>query len=368
MGFGHPVMRLIGGWVVCLALMVLGLPFGLRVAAGADSLRFLAEFLTDGSFTWMSARTHEPTRQLLTLPTGDRADLWQLRGRHALPGMILVHGLTPNGKDDPRLAWTAALLARAGFAVLVPDLPAMRAQRLRPDDASVVAAAIAQLTARSTTGSDRIVVVGISVGVAPAMGALAGPAVSAHVPLLVSLGGYAEARELIRYFTTGTYAFDRISGRVRADPELARTFFTANLDLVGPSDRPAVRAWLAGGPMPTTAEPETRALLAVLVNQDPAQADTLFAALPADTRALLDALSPARQVRRFPGRVLLVHGREDPAVPFTESLRLAAAGDPQRTRLVLVNLVGHVEGLTPAWQRAWDFARLWSATYEIFRG
>jgi hypothetical protein len=63
----------------------------------------------------------------------------------------------------------------------------------------------------------------------------------------------------------------------------------------------------------------------------------------------------------------VVHGRDDAAIPFTESLRLAAAA-PDRSRLVLVDLISHVEGRAPAWDRLVDLARLWSVCYELLAG
>jgi dipeptidyl aminopeptidase/acylaminoacyl peptidase len=63
-----------------------------------------------------------------------------------------------------------------------------------------------------------------------------------------------------------------------------------------------------------------------------------------------------------------VHGRQDPAVPFTESLRLRtaalAAGRPVRT--AIVGAVGHVEAGSHASNLA-DLARLWATLYAFRR-
>jgi dipeptidyl aminopeptidase/acylaminoacyl peptidase len=57
---------------------------------------------------------------------------------------------------------------------------------------------------------------------------------------------------------------------------------------------------------------------------------------------LLATLSPERVAGRISARLVLVHGVDDPSVPYTESLRLAAAR-PARTRVVLVRVLDHVE-------------------------
>jgi pimeloyl-ACP methyl ester carboxylesterase len=360
--------RLLAGWAACGAILVLAVPLGLRLGAGATAARFLAEFLTDGQRPWLTAVSRPPVRETVTLAGRAAADTWRVPGRPPYPPLVLVHGLTPDGKNDARLQWAARLLARAGFLVLVPDLPGLHAQHLRPGDAMVVAAALTAAGAGSEVGRTGAVVLAVSVGIQPALaGAASAPGT---VRLVVSLGGYADARELIRYFTTGAWALGDTAGQTRLDPDLARTFLASNLDLVRDADdREVVRRALAGTPLPAAVGAEARGVLAVLDNRDPDRVDALLAALPVETRALLDALSPVRNVARLPARLLLVHGRDDPAIPFTESRRLAAAADPARTRLVVVSVLTHVESRPPALtQQARDLFALWTVLYELFRG
>jgi fermentation-respiration switch protein FrsA (DUF1100 family) len=107
---------------------------------------------------------------------------------------------------------------------------------------------------------------------------------------------------------------------------------------------------------------------AVLEAADPEGATRLLAAPPADLQRYLDALSPLRVARDIRARLFLVHGRTDRAVPYTESLRLAAAR-PERTTLVLVGVVEHVEGGGGAgWRGARDVLALWAVMYALLRG
>ena len=82
---------------------------------------------------------------------------------------------------------------------------------------------------------------------------------------------------------------------------------------------------------------------------------------------MLEALSPARVISDLRAPLVLVHGREDPAVPFTESLRLGAAaratGRP--VRMAIVGAVAHVEVGRLA--ELGDLARLWAAFYAFRR-
>jgi hypothetical protein len=257
------------------------------------------------------------------------------------PPLVLVHGVTPDGKNDARAVRAAMQLARAGFEVAVPTVPGLVAGRLRPGDVEPVVRAIAAVTAPDRPA----VVLGVSVGAGPALLAAADARVRDRVSTVLSLGGYASAPDLVRFFLTGEHAFGGIRGRVRHDPALVREFVLANADLV---DAGTARA---------------------LVSGDRSAVGAALEALPVEVQALLDALSPVHVVHDIRARIVLVHDRADPAVPYTESLRLAAA-HPAGTQVILVDLLDHVEarGLPGAARHAGDLARVWALLYRLLAG
>jgi pimeloyl-ACP methyl ester carboxylesterase len=296
------------------------------------SAAFLVEFLSGGAHRPLSALTPAPRVEALPV-AGAAVDRWV--GRGGVP-LVLVHGLAPAGKDDPRVRDAAALLARAGFDVAVPTIPGLTRGRLRPDDVRPV---IATLAARPRP----TVMLAVSVGAGPALLAAADPAVRDRVRTVLSLGGYASATELLRFFLTGDYAFGGIRGHVVHDPAVVQAFVEANADLVPPATREAIG--------------------------DPARAAALLRAPPPGVAALLASLSPERVAREIPARLVLVHGVDDPAVPYTESLRLAAAR-PGQTHVVLVHVLQHVEagrgGLS--WPAFREFCALVQVLYGLGRG
>ena len=292
---------------------------------------FVIEFVSGGARRPLSALTETPRVEPLPV-AGAAVDRWTAGG--GVP-LVLVHGYAPGGKDDPRVRDAAALLARAGFDVAVPTIPGLTRGRLRPDDVRPV---VATLAARAQP----TVVVTVSVGAGPALLAAADPGVRDRVRVVLSLGGYASAAELLRFFLTGEYAWDGIRGRVVHDPAVVRAFVEANADLL---DRPA-RETLA----------------------DPARAAAALASPPPPVADLLDRLSPERAATAIRARLILVHGVDDPTVPYTESLRLAAAR-PAHTRVVLVHLLAHVEpgrGRS-SWTAVRELASLVLAVYALAR-
>jgi pimeloyl-ACP methyl ester carboxylesterase len=317
-----------------LALLALALVLAAPVARAAVSLvlaaAFLAEFLTDGARPALSALTPAPVRESL----GPTIDRWAGAAPGVAPPLLLVHGYAPDGKDDPRLARAARLLARAGFDVVVPTLPGLAHGRLRVEDAAPLVQALA---ARPGPWA----MVSVSIGAAPAFAAAADARVRERVGVLLALGPHASAPEALRFWLTGEFSFGAARGRIAHDPALVRAFVDANADLV---------------------DAATRAALTV---GTPARVDAALAALPADVRARLERLSPARAIPGVRARVILVHGYADTAVPYTESLRLAAAR-PRRTTVVLLHAITHVEAGRPhPWTVTREVIRLWLALHAL---
>jgi dienelactone hydrolase len=333
------------GAVVRLSLAaLLSLPFFATASTVVMTPAFLAEFLGPGRWQPLSMLTGEPLAR--ALPATARArplpvDLYTGRALRRPPGLVLVHGVAPEGKDDPRLRDAARLLARAGWAVAVPTVAGLTVLRLRPEDAAAVRASVEALQA---AGYRRVAVLGVSLGAGPALLAASDPTLAPRLSAVLALGGYASAVELLRYTLTGGYAFGDVAGRADEvlEPAIAQ-FARANPDLLDEAGRRLV------------------------ANRDPAAVDERVRALPESTRALLEALSPGPTIGSLRAPLFLIHGRQDPAVPFTESLRLdaaaRAAGRPVRT--AIVGAVGHVEGDLGAGLA--DLLRLWTTFYAFRR-
>jgi pimeloyl-ACP methyl ester carboxylesterase len=331
--------------VGAIARLVLAVVLALPSFAAAASLiltsAFLVEFLGQGRWRPLSALSAEPSVRPLPAAAARplAVDLYARPALRRAPALVLVHGLSPEGKDDARLREAATLLARSGWAVAVPTVEGLTVLRLRPEDAGVVSATVRALRA---AGYEPAALLGISLGAGPALLAASDPAVAESVAAVLALGGYASAVELLRYTLTGAYAYGDVSGRREVMEEAIAQFARANGELVDEAGRRLVD------------------------NRDPARLDPLVQALPESTRRMLEALSPGRVVGGLRAPLFLIHGRQDPAVPFTESLRLEAAaraaGRP--VRVAIVGAVGHVE----AGRRAdiADLLRLW-ATFYAFR-
>jgi hypothetical protein len=117
--------------------------------------------------------------------------------------MVLVPGAAVLGRDEPRLQAFARSLARAGFAVLVPELPEVRQLRLSRADGDRVSAALRQL--HEWQPGAPLGVAAISYAVAPAIIAALQDDIAPGVAFIAGVGGYRDTETVIRFVTTGVF-------------------------------------------------------------------------------------------------------------------------------------------------------------------
>ena len=275
--------------------------------------------------------------------------------------MILIPGFTRLGKDDPRVVQLARSLARARFLVMVPDVAGSRQQRVRLDDARSIADALLYLADNEPAAADQgvgMVAISYAFGLAVLGSLMTGDAVPDHY--LVGIGGYYDTEAVVTFSTTGAFRLPESRRWQRGQPLPASKwiFLASNVDVLrSAQDRRGLTAiaerCLKDCDVEAEAEnvdlgPEGKALLALITNQDPARVPALLEDLPAPVTDQLDALSLRNQdLSALAGRVILVHGRLDPMVPYSESL--AFAGAVPRTELFLIDGFSHINPRGVSW-------------------
>ncbi len=291
--------------------------------------------------------------------------------------IVLVPGAVPSGKNDPRLVAFATTLARANFLVLVPDIANMRALKVRPQDVDAIADAVSELRDRlpslpgATAGEISVGIGAFSYAVGPAVLAAMRQDIRAEVEFIFAIGGYYDLVQAITYITTGHY---RVGGRWQYRPAEAHgrwVFLASNLDRLAPAERPALAELIARSQEHPEADvadlvgrlgPQGWAVYALVDNRDPELVPGLVAALPAAVRRDIEALDLSRQdLTSLNAQVLLIHGRDDPLIPYTESVAFAHALGPDRASLYVLSGLSHVD-VDPGTIDLW---RWWRATREV---
>ncbi len=314
--------------------------------------------------------TPRPDRQKLSVEIGGRrltGDLY-LPGDKAGAGLVLVPGAARDGKDDPRLVALAQTLARARFVVLVPDIASLRAQEISAADRQpILDAARFLLTERHMA---RVGVAAVSYGAVPALlAALEEP----RLGFVAAIGAPHDLTALTTFFTTGAHraAPDQPWDHATPNAYGKWVFVKANAKRLDDSGDRALLAAIADRRMADEAadiadltaklRPQGKAVMALLDNTEPERVAALIQALPPAIRAEIAALDPGgRDLSALRARLLLVHGRDDRIVPWTQSVTLARRAP--KAELTLLDNLAHAD-LRPG--NVADATALWRMTTRL---
>src|SRR5256885_7711803 len=138
---------------------------------------------------------------------------WWIPGWGSLhPAVMLVNGATEKGNDDPETRRLAEALARAGYMVMLPEFPFIKAGRLERDATSILDAAFARAIARPETKDKAVGAFGFSVGGGMLLAAASRPGALSGASYIGALGAY---------FDLDTYLASVLSLTQRRDCTLA---------------------------------------------------------------------------------------------------------------------------------------------------
>jgi fermentation-respiration switch protein FrsA (DUF1100 family) len=344
--------RLAIGLVIVLAV-ALALLFAVgRPVAWSEAALIMWDIAGGGGPSPWQQVTAPPSMYPARWSDGE-GDLYMPGGK-VRAAMVLVPGAAVLGRDEPRLQAFARSFARAGFVVLVPELPEVRRLRLSRADADRVAAALRQL--HKWQPAAPLGVAAISYAVAPAVIAALQDDIEPNVGFIAGVGGYRDTETVIRFVTTGVFRPIGSARAMHVEPNAYGrwAFLLANAGrLDDPEDArrlediAQLRFRDPGGDISRRAAglgPQGRSVLALVENRDPDAVGGLIAGLPAGIRREIEGLDLALyDLSKLRGHLILVHGRGDPMVPYSESQALAVAASNARVSLFLIDEIGHVE-------------------------
>ena len=275
----------------------------------------------------------EPELAELYLPS------WASADRRA-GAMLLVLGVNSVGRNHPAVVRVADALARTGVAVLVPDSRTLLDGRLEVGEIDGVVRAFETLAARPEVDPDRIGIFGFSVGGSLALLAARDSRIADRIAWVNAFGAFADAGTYLASVAAHAYLDGGETVAWEPTPLAREVFLGFVLDQV-PNGRDRVALQVAfgdeilDGERPV-ADPDLRSQLAasaaravhdLLTARDLAAARAAIEALPAESHAFIDAISPVRHLDGLLAPIHLMHETEDHHVPFVESRALAAALD-----------------------------------------
>jgi fermentation-respiration switch protein FrsA (DUF1100 family) len=252
----------------------------------------------------------------------------------------------------------------------------VRRYRMRSGDVREVADAFVWLASRPALAPPgHIGIAGFSYAAGPVLLAALQPDIRDRVRFVFAVSGYYSLENIVTYLTTAYYPVIEPAGtttlkrsRLQPHPYSEAAFIRSNLDLLERAvDRGFFRDYAAyvfgdrvdqGEPVPPQLAPDAQAFYDLVTNPLPARVPRLLSKLSPRMRTELQGLNPAaHNLSQLRADVILLHGRGDAMIPYTESIALAAALPENQVQLFLVDGLAHVN----FWPKAHDVPQLLGA-------
>lgn len=272
------------------------------------------------------------------------------------PAIFLVNGAVREGRKLPEVRNLAEGFARAGYLVVVPDLPGLREARITPQTAEATTQVAREISGRPDVEDGQVALVGVSTGATLALLAAEDPALRGKVSLIAGVAPYSNIKTVLSLATTGHYR--------RSDGELIR--YEADSFLTYVTARSLVAALPPGEDERTLSEvleracrkcpdplsglrarrtddlgPGARSVVKLLANRNPERFAALYAEIPDEVRHDLEELSPLAGTGRIRVPVELATGPRDKYFPPSQSYALERVA-PQR-RVTVTGALDHAK-------------------------
>lgn len=327
--------------LVALALLaaavILAVVFWSTVAAQARAVTVLSSLLETPVLTpaveWVTGEPGVEDGYVAGNPTL----VVRPAGEGPWPAIFFVNGTVREGRELPEVRRLAEGLARAGYLVVVPDLPGLRSDEITPETVSETIEVVREVSDMPDARDGRVGLVGVSTGATLALLAAKDPEVGEDVSVVSGVAPYSDIHTVFNVATTGYYREDGELVPYDADPFLSyviarslvaalpegedRETLASELDKVYRYD-PDPLAGLRERSLDDLGV-EARSVVELHTNRDPERFDELYEALPEGVREDMDELSPLAGDGRIEAPVELISGPQDKYFPVSESYAVA---------------------------------------------
>jgi len=277
-------------------------------------------------------------------------------GKDPWPAIFVVNGTVPEGKDLPGVRRLAEGFARAGYLVVVPDLPGLTEDRITPLTVDAATKVAREVSARPEAEDGEVALVGVSTGATLALLLAENPTLEGDVSLVAGVAPYSNIETVLSVATTGHYR--RSDGELvkyEAVPFLSYVIARSMVAALPPGgDRRALAAEIenAGRESPHPLSglrtrrtddlgPGAKSVVRLLANRDPERFDDLYSDLPGGARHDLEELSPLAGEGKISAPIELATGPHDKYFPPSESYAVGRIA-PGR-RVTVTGALDHAE-------------------------
>jgi pimeloyl-ACP methyl ester carboxylesterase len=267
------------------------------------------------------------------------------------PAIMFVTGAHPLRRKEPVVERVAHGLARAGYLVVLPDLPGLGLGELTCETVDAAVEIVNIAVERSDVRGGRVALIGASAGASIALLVAARPELAHRISGVSSVTPFADLRKMICLATTARY--ENTDGyREYGVTNLLRRAVARSMIATVPEEAERARLLTAIGDileeddpfarLPRAADqfgPDARAILRVLENRDTARFAELYDGLAPELRTVIAQLSPLSIAAEVRAPVELAVPPNDPYFPIDEAELLARS--LPNVRLTVTSTLDH---------------------------
>jgi pimeloyl-ACP methyl ester carboxylesterase len=360
---GFPFWRLLLAVLLSTAVLLVALKWS-WIDAQARTVVVLSSVLETPTLTPVVESVTDEPRLEDTSVAGNPAFVLKPRGEGPWPAIFFVNGVVTKGRELPEVRRLAEGLARAGYLVVVADLPGLRRGEIRPETVHETLEVARAISERPDARGGEVGLVGGSTGATLALLAAEKEDLEGRVSVVAGVAPYTDIKNVIDIATTGHYQRGGKLIPYEADPFLPGVITQSLVSMLPPSEdrdtlldeleevdrlQPEFLADLRN------MGPEARRVAELLENEDPRRFDELYAGLPDGVRANLEELSPIAGDERLSVPVEVISGPQDKYFPVSESYAIQRIA-PQ-ARVSVTEALDHVEP-TPSFRDLPAFLRV----------
>jgi len=335
-------------WILIVTLVLVGLLWRPVLRPVGQSAIVLTDIYSEQLVGTNVARLVTPEPRVLE--TDDRfADVpmrvtyWSPGWGDQHPAILVVPGAAPRGNDEPLLRSFGVTLARAGYLVMIPEFPFLKAGRFEASATKQIDAAFARAREMPATKDRNVGAFGVSAGGAMLLVAAGREPSVGRAAFIVILGAYFD----IDTYIASVVGREQLSdGRLEPwgpSAEVLERLPPAAIDLAPPGDRDAVRR--------------------VLASTSYQEAFDRLRALGPGARSAYDSVSPKVVWHDIRPPIYWIHDPLDTFEPLAEAEAARAAARDGHMVLAVPHLITHA---APAGEAAKSGGPLF-LTLELWR-
>jgi hypothetical protein len=274
--------------------------------------------------------------------------------------ILLTHGMSVLGIDDPRIIDLAENLCLAGYLVFLPELIEVKALQITPETAEhILDLSLVVSKIRDMYRQDSLGIFCISFTGGMGLNSLSRREVEGAIQSILSLGAYSDFSVLIKHssenFEYDNYPFfilmyNFIESFVSKSDDLKRIFWESALD----------NALYRQGENSIALKIKKNLSLKDreiydLICTNPSYRNSIVDQICLDLSNLIRVSSPIHNIENIFAPISLIHGKNDRVIPESESINignvLKKKGKPYN--LEVTGLLSHGDTI-PIWKRAGD--------------